>query len=54
MEDCKDLHLLANGSLTAVRYREEIVRAYADAVGTGFLLVHDNARPQWLQCAVFR
>ncbi len=30
------------------------VRPYAGAVGPGFLLVHDNAWPQWLECAVFR
>ena len=40
--------MLANGTQTAVRYRDEIlrpiVRPYA-AVGPGFLLVQDNARP---------
>lgn len=43
------LHMLARGSLTAIRYRDEIlrplVRPYADAVGPGFLLMQDNARP---------
>ncbi|KAL0161626.1 hypothetical protein M9458_045351, partial [Cirrhinus mrigala] len=43
------LHVLARGSLTAIRYRDEIlrrlVRPYADAVGPGFLLMQDNARP---------
>ncbi|KAL0154165.1 hypothetical protein M9458_050523 [Cirrhinus mrigala] len=43
------LHVLARGSLTAVRYRDEIlrplVRPYAGAVGPGFLLMQDNARP---------
>ena len=38
-----------NGSLNAVRFRDEILRAiigpYAGAVGPGFLLVQDNARP---------
>uniref|UniRef100_A0A674M9I2 Tc1-like transposase DDE domain-containing protein n=1 Tax=Takifugu rubripes TaxID=31033 RepID=A0A674M9I2_TAKRU len=38
-----------NDTLTAIRYRDEIlgpiVRTYAGAVGPGFLLVHDNARP---------
>ncbi|CDQ71251.1 unnamed protein product [Oncorhynchus mykiss] len=37
------------GSLTATRYRDEIlrplVRPYAGAVGPGFLLMQDNARP---------
>ncbi|CDQ68294.1 unnamed protein product [Oncorhynchus mykiss] len=37
------------GSLTAIRYRDEIlrplVRPYAGAVGPGFLLMKDNARP---------
>ncbi|KAI3368394.1 hypothetical protein L3Q82_008100 [Scortum barcoo] len=40
---------LARGSLTAIRYRDEIlrplVRPYAGAVGPGFLLMQDNARP---------
>uniref|UniRef100_A0AAR2JQW1 Transposase Tc1-like domain-containing protein n=1 Tax=Pygocentrus nattereri TaxID=42514 RepID=A0AAR2JQW1_PYGNA len=43
------LHVLARGSLTAIRYRDEIlrplVRPYADVVGPGFLLMQDNARP---------
>ena len=43
------LHVLARGSLTAIRYRDEIlrplVRQYAGAVGSGFLLMQDNARP---------
>uniref|UniRef100_A0A8C7UG71 Tc1-like transposase DDE domain-containing protein n=1 Tax=Oncorhynchus mykiss TaxID=8022 RepID=A0A8C7UG71_ONCMY len=43
------LHVLARGSLTAIRYRDEIlrplVRPYAGAVGAGFLLMQDNARP---------
>ncbi|KAI3353830.1 hypothetical protein L3Q82_005044 [Scortum barcoo] len=42
------LHVLARGSLTAIRYRDEIlrplVRPYAGAVGPGFLLMQDNAR----------
>ncbi|KAI3368085.1 hypothetical protein L3Q82_026903 [Scortum barcoo] len=40
---------IAKGSLTAIRYRDEIlrplVRPYAGAVGPGFLLMQDNARP---------
>ena len=43
------LHVLARSSLTAIRYRDEIlrplVRPYAGAVGPGFLLMQDNARP---------
>uniref|UniRef100_A0A8C7V9S8 Transposase Tc1-like domain-containing protein n=1 Tax=Oncorhynchus mykiss TaxID=8022 RepID=A0A8C7V9S8_ONCMY len=43
------LHVLARGSLTAIRHRDEIlrplVRPYAGAVGPGFLLMQDNARP---------
>uniref|UniRef100_A0A674EIT7 Tc1-like transposase DDE domain-containing protein n=1 Tax=Salmo trutta TaxID=8032 RepID=A0A674EIT7_SALTR len=43
------LHVLARGSLTAIRYRDEIlrplVRPYTGAVGPGFLLMQDNARP---------
>ena len=40
------LHVLARGSLTAIRYRDEIVRPlvrpYTGAVGPGFLLMQDN------------
>ncbi len=40
---------LDNGTLTAIRYRDEIlgtnVRPYAGAEGPEFLLMHDNARP---------
>ncbi|KAL0185662.1 hypothetical protein M9458_017332, partial [Cirrhinus mrigala] len=43
------LHVLARGSPTAIRYRDEIlrplVRPYAGAVGPGFLLMQDSARP---------
>ena len=49
MEGRTDLYRLENGSLTAIRYRDEIlepmVRPYAGAVCPGFLLMHDNARP---------
>ena len=44
-----DLHVLQNGTLTAVRYRDEIldpiVRPYAGAIGPQFILMDDNARP---------
>ncbi len=50
MEGRTDLYRLDNGTLTSIRYWDEIlgpiVRPYAGAVGPGFLLVHDNARPQ--------
>lgn len=49
MEGRTDLYCLGNGALTAIRYRDEIlepiVRPYAGAIGPGFLLMHDNARP---------
>uniref|UniRef100_A0A8C4RYD8 Tc1-like transposase DDE domain-containing protein n=1 Tax=Erpetoichthys calabaricus TaxID=27687 RepID=A0A8C4RYD8_ERPCA len=49
MEGCTDLYRLENATLTAIRYRDEIlgstVRPYAGAVGPGFLLVRDNAQP---------
>ncbi|TWW73864.1 Transposable element [Takifugu flavidus] len=49
LEGCRDLYRLNNGTLTAIRYRDEIlgpiVRTYAGAVGPGFFLVLDNARP---------
>ncbi|KAI4898879.1 hypothetical protein NFI96_008975 [Prochilodus magdalenae] len=42
-------HVLARGSLTDIRYRDEmlrpLVRPYAGAVGPGFLLMQDNAGP---------
>ena len=45
-----DFHVIANGTLTAVGYRDEIlrwvtVRLYTGAVGPGFLLVQDNVQP---------
>ena len=43
-----DLHVIDNGTLTALRYVNEIldvyVRPYADAVGENFILMDDNAR----------
>ena len=48
MESRTVLCVLARGTLTAIRYRDEILRPimrpYAGAVGPGFLLMHDNAR----------
>jgi transposase len=44
-----DLYVLRNGSLTGLRYRDEILRPivmpYAVAVGDSFLFMDDNARP---------
>ncbi|GBL74568.1 hypothetical protein AVEN_235482-1 [Araneus ventricosus] len=44
-----DLHVFHGGTLTGVRYRDEIldpyVRPYADAIGNDFILMDDNARP---------
>ena len=49
LEGRTNLYVLANGTLTAVRYWNEIlrpiVRPYAGAVGPRFLLVQDNAHP---------
>ncbi|KAI4891562.1 hypothetical protein NFI96_008853, partial [Prochilodus magdalenae] len=49
LEGSTDLYRLDNGTLTAIRHLDEIVglvvRPYAGAVGPGFLLVHNNARP---------
>uniref|UniRef100_A0A670ZPY9 Tc1-like transposase DDE domain-containing protein n=1 Tax=Pseudonaja textilis TaxID=8673 RepID=A0A670ZPY9_PSETE len=43
------LHVLGRGSLTVIRYGDEILRSlvkpYAGTVGPGFLLMHNNARP---------
>ena len=44
----RDLHVIDNGTLTALRYVNEIldvyVRPYAGAVGENFILTDDNAR----------
>ncbi|GBM54875.1 hypothetical protein AVEN_158311-1 [Araneus ventricosus] len=44
-----DLHIYRRGSVTVVRYRDEvldpIVKLYAAAVGPPFVLMDDNARP---------
>lgn len=44
-----DLYPIRNGSLTGIRYRDEIldpiVRPYAGAHGPDFILMDDNARP---------
>ncbi|KAJ8333842.1 hypothetical protein SKAU_G00411610 [Synaphobranchus kaupii] len=57
LEGRTNLHVLANGTLTAVRYRDEIlrpiVRPYTGAVGPGFLLVQDNAWPHVARAQFF-
>lgn len=49
MQGRTDLHIVQNGTLTAVRYVNEIldvyVRPYAGAIGPEFILMDDNARP---------
>ena len=44
-----ELHVIDGGSLTAIRYRDDIVdpiiRPFAGAIGDDFVLMHDNARP---------
>ncbi|GBM29828.1 hypothetical protein AVEN_48276-1 [Araneus ventricosus] len=44
-----DPHVFHGGTLTGVRYRDEIldsyVRPYACAIGNEFILMDDNARP---------
>ena len=47
LEGCIALHVLARGTLTGITYQDEILRPIVRpyAVGPGFLLMHDNARP---------
>lgn len=49
MEEHTDLYWTDDGTLTALGYRDEIlrpiVRPFVGAVGPGFLLVHDNGPP---------
>ncbi|GBO29396.1 Transposable element Tcb2 transposase [Araneus ventricosus] len=44
-----DLHVFHGGTMTGVRYRDEIldpyVRSYPGAIGNDFILMDDNARP---------
>ncbi|GFX21285.1 DDE_3 domain-containing protein [Trichonephila clavipes] len=44
-----DLHVFHGGTVTGLRYRDEIldpyVRPYASAIGNDFILMDDNARP---------
>ncbi|GFX87399.1 transposable element Tcb1 transposase [Trichonephila clavipes] len=50
LRDHTDLHIFKRGSVTAIRYRDEvlesIVRLCAAAVGPTFVLMDNNARPQ--------
>ena len=56
MDDRTDLILVAGGALTGLRYRDEIldpvVRPFAAAIGEGFILVQDNARPHIARVAM--
>ena len=49
MQGKTDLHLIENGTFTAVHYVNEIldvyVRQYAGAIGADFILMDDNAHP---------
>lgn len=49
MEGRTDLHVIASGALTAVRYQDEVLRAtvrlYTSTISPEFLLAQDNARP---------
>ncbi|GBL97726.1 hypothetical protein AVEN_248667-1 [Araneus ventricosus] len=44
-----DMHVFHGGTLTGVRYRDEIldpyVRSYAGVIGNDFILMDDNTRP---------
>ncbi|GFW73846.1 transposable element Tcb2 transposase [Trichonephila clavipes] len=48
-----DLHVFHGGTVTGLRYRDEIldpyVRPYAAAIGNDFILMDDNARPHRAQ-----
>ena len=48
-EDRTDLYLINRGTLTALRYRDEIlepiVRPFAGVIGDNFMLMQDNACP---------
>lgn len=49
MEGLTDIYRLDSGTLTAIRYQDEIlapiVKPYTGAVGPGFLLVQDSVWP---------
>ena len=52
----RTLHVMAAGTLTAVRYRDEIldpiVRPFAGAIGNKFILMQDNTRPHTARLTV--
>ena len=49
IEGRTDLHIVNGGTMTAQRYRDDIihpvVRPFAGAIGDDFIFMHDNARP---------
>lgn len=51
-----DIQFVENGSMNARRYIDEVLAAhvvpYAGAIGDGFLLMHDNARPHTAKVTV--
>ena len=50
-----DLYVIRNGSLTGIRYRDEIlapiIRLYAGAIDDDFILMDDNAKPHLARIA---
>ena len=53
VDGATELFIIPNGTLTAARYRDEIlhpiVHPFAGAVGPEFVLMDDNARPTVLE-----
>nr|CAH7740792.1 unnamed protein product [Callosobruchus chinensis] len=49
LEARTELYIVPRGSLTAVRYIDEILQDFVvpciDFIGNNFILMHDNARP---------
>ena len=49
LRGCMEVHVMAARTLTAVRYRDEIldliVRPFAGAIGNNFILMQGSARP---------
>nr|CAH7751644.1 unnamed protein product [Callosobruchus chinensis] len=49
LETRTELYIFPGGSLTALRYIDEILQdfvvPYVDFIGNNFILLHDNARP---------
>jgi hypothetical protein len=48
-DGCTDLYVVRNGTLTGLRYRDEILaliaRSFAGAIDGNFLLMDDDTRP---------